>query len=146
MTNFFLLVLIAVFVLLTIFAYSRYTQMQDEDRIVTPKKKSVSSPDKKEQSATKYCLLCGALLLPGQNIVSRIYGPLSENTGQEQSCHVYGCPNCYKPQNKSPRKRKCPVCGKTIPAQGYLIAKIAMQSSGRRHVRVTGCTECHKKG
>ncbi|MBU3849774.1 MAG: hypothetical protein IAA16_04335, partial [Candidatus Treponema excrementipullorum] len=85
MTDLFLVLLIAVFVLLTIFAYSRYTQMQDEDRIPTPQKRSAPSSDKKETAATKYCLLCGALLLPGQNIVSRIYGPLSDNTGQEQS-------------------------------------------------------------
>jgi hypothetical protein len=97
-----------------------------------------SSPSLKK--ALVNCPLCGSPLASGENLVSRIYRPM---TVPDQRCTIAGCPHCY-PVCGSGVKRVCPVCGKTVPADGYLIARLFNKTEGKKHVLITGCTECCK--
>jgi len=84
------------------------------------------------------CPLCGSALQSGQNLFSKIYRPMNV---PDQRCTISGCPHCY-PVCEPGVKRICPVCGKTVPASGYLIARLFNKTEGKKHVLVTGCTEC----
>jgi hypothetical protein len=39
----------------------------------------------------------------------------------------------------------CPVCGKEVPRDGYVIARM-FDKPGRKHVHVLGCTGCRDRG
>ncbi len=85
------------------------------------------------------CPLCKSALLPGEDLVSRVYRPM---TVPDQLCTISGCPHCY-PAVQAGLKRECPVCGKTVPLpDGHLVARLFNKTDGKKHVVVTGCTEC----
>ena len=87
------------------------------------------------------CPLCGSFLQKGQDLFSRVYRPMDV---PDQLCTISGCPHCY-PQPEPGIVRKCPVCGKKVPAKdGYLTARLFNKTDGKKHVLVTGCTECSK--
>ncbi|WP_318743408.1 hypothetical protein [Treponema sp.] len=87
------------------------------------------------------CPLCNTMLLPGEDLVSRVYRPMNV---PDQLCTINGCPHCY-PAPEPGLKRICPVCHKTVPLKdGHLIARLFNKSGGKKHVIVTGCTECSK--
>ena len=87
------------------------------------------------------CPLCGSFLQKGQDLFSRVYRPMDV---PDQLCTISGCPHCY-PQPEPGVERKCPVCGKKVPAKdGYLTARLFNKTDGKKHVLVTGCTECSK--
>ncbi len=96
-------------------------------------------------SSKTYCPLCDSALTPGVNLFSKVYRPLSSQTDDEQHCTIQGCPFCYSKEGEKKKRRSCPVCGRTVPMDGSLVARMTMQKSGRRHVHIIGCTECHKK-
>ncbi len=87
------------------------------------------------------CPLCNSLLLPGEDLVSRVYRPMNV---PDQLCTINGCPHCYPIPEKG-IKRVCPVCHKTVPLEnGHLTARLFNKSNGKKHVIVTGCSECAK--
>ncbi|MCX7786378.1 MAG: hypothetical protein N2442_01620 [Spirochaetes bacterium] len=98
-------------------------------------------------SSTKVysCPICGHLLQKGQRVKSIVFhGGTESGTVKEQVSHLLGCPYCYPPNHENPRK--CPVCGATLPKEGYLIARFFTRKGNRRkHVHVLGCTECRKQ-
>ncbi len=105
---------------------------------------SVKKPHKKKQpvgNAKSPCPLCGTMLYGGENIISRVYKTGSAN---EQPCTIHGCPHCF-PDVESGLQRLCPVCHKKVPTKGHLTAYIFTRNQQKKHVHVTGCTECHKK-
>lgn len=88
------------------------------------------------------CPLCGSALLPGEDLVSRVYRPMNV---PDQLCTINGCPHCF-PVMEAGLKRQCPVCHKAVPLEnGHLVARLFNKSSGKKHVIVTGCSECCKK-
>lgn len=88
------------------------------------------------------CPMCNTVLLPGENLISRVYRPMNV---PDQLCTISGCPHCY-PVPEAGIKRQCPVCGKTVPlGEGHLTARLFNYADGKKHVVVTGCTECCKK-
>ncbi len=105
---------------------------------------SESNPAQKnptKKSTNVACPLCKSILLQGEDIVSRVYRPMNV---PDQFCAVYGCPHCY-PILQPGIKRICPVCHKEVPLKnGYLTARLFNKSTGKKHVVVTGCTECGK--
>jgi hypothetical protein len=104
-------------------------------------KRTKKGPQKKQPlTGNMTCPLCGSRLASGENLFSRIYRPM---TVPDQRCTIAGCPHCY-PACEPGVKRKCPVCGGRIPADGYLIARLFNKPDGKKHVIVTGCTECIK--
>ena len=67
-----------------------------------------------------------------------------EKTPCPLCCTIHGCPHCY-PVPEPGIKRTCPVCHKEVPPEGHLDAHLFTRRTGKKHVHVTGCTECHKK-
>lgn len=87
------------------------------------------------------CPLCNSALFAGENLVSRVYKGCDP---KDQACTILGCPYCY-PVPRPGIKRVCPVCHKTVPPNGHLDAHLFLRNTGKRHVHITGCTECHKR-
>ena len=86
------------------------------------------------------CPLCNSDLYPGENIVSRVYKGFD---AKDQACTIHGCPYCY-PIPRPGVIRTCPVCHKQVPPNGHLDAHLFLRAEGKRHIHITGCTECHK--
>lgn len=97
--------------------------------------------EKRKREAVNKCPVCGTSLLPTELIISRVY---HTDNKTEQKCTIVGCPYCY-PYLSDGIVRRCPVCNKTIPLDGYLIAHLFTRTNKKNHVHVVGCTECHKK-
>ena len=88
------------------------------------------------------CPVCGNPLLPGENLVSKVF----TTSGQvnDQICYIYGCPHCF-PRCEPGVKRTCPVCGKDVAQQQYLLARrFNKTKSGTPHVIVNGCGNCNR--
>ncbi len=105
----------------------------------------------------KPCPLCGTMLRRGETVHSVVFsGPahaesITPGTAarkpasrQIDDClaHLFGCPYCHPANDDHPRN--CPVCSRTIPADGYVIARM-FEQPGRKHVHVLGCTECRTR-
>ncbi len=87
------------------------------------------------------CPICNSPLFQGENIISRVYKGTDKT---DQACTILGCPHCY-PKTEPGIQRVCPVCHQNIPLNGHLDAHLFLRDTGKRHVHITGCTECHKK-
>ena len=87
------------------------------------------------------CPVCNTPLAKGENLVSKVYRPMDV---PDQRCTISGCPHCY-PRPEPGIKRACPCCKKEIPINGYLIARLFNYKNNKKHVMVTGCSECCKK-
>lgn len=98
-------------------------------------------PKKKENQRTTPCPLCNSMLYPGENLITRIYEGMD---AKEQRATIHGCPYCF-PVPALAVKRTCPVCHKTVPEKGHLDAFLFIRETGKRHIHITGCTECHKR-
>ena len=93
------------------------------------------------------CPLCGASLARGEKLVSRIYRAASAQRAHGQRCLILGCPHCFSRSGADAPltyRRRCPVCGKTVPADGALAARLFVRENGRNHVHISGCTGCVK--
>ena len=85
------------------------------------------------------CPICNTPLAKDEDLFSRIYRPM--NT-PDQRMTIHGCPHCY-PKMEAGVKRSCPVCGKEVPLDGELIARLFNRTDRKKHVMVTGCTICY---
>jgi hypothetical protein len=103
-------------------------------------RKKKAKPQPKTKVALVNCPLCGSPLPKGENLVSKVYRPMNV---PDQRCTISGCPHCY-PVCEIGVKRVCPVCQKKVPQSGYLIARLFNKTEGKKHVLITGCTECCK--
>ncbi|MCR5494311.1 MAG: hypothetical protein K6F15_01610 [Treponema sp.] len=93
-------------------------------------------------SGSVQCPLCGMILAPGENLVSKVF----TTSGQvnDQICYIYGCPHCY-PKCQPGIKRSCPVCHKSVAQNQYLLARrFNKTKSGTPHVIVNGCGNCNR--
>ncbi len=86
------------------------------------------------------CPICNSPFAKGENMYSRVYRPMNV---PDQRMTVQGCPHCY-PVIEMGLVRMCPVCHRQIPLQGYLMARLFNLKSNKKHVIVTGCSECYK--
>ena len=86
------------------------------------------------------CPLCNTPLPKGVDLYSRVYRPMNV---PHQLCIVMGCPHCY-PKIEPGVRRECPVCHKPVPQDGHLVARLFNYADGKKHVAVTGCTNCCK--
>ena len=87
------------------------------------------------------CPLCSTPLAKNEDMFSRIYRPM---TTADQRMTIHGCPHCY-PRPEPGVKRSCPVCGKEVPLDGELIARLFNRTEGKKHVMITGCSVCYRK-
>ena len=85
------------------------------------------------------CPLCSTPLAKNEDMFSRVYRPM---TCADQRMTIHGCPHCY-PQPENGVKRRCPVCGKEVPLDGELIARLFNRTEGKKHVMITGCSVCY---
>jgi predicted nucleic acid-binding Zn ribbon protein len=85
----------------------------------------------------KPCPLCGTILTDGRKVSSILYPGKPDGMME-----IHGCPFCMPPAGTT--SRLCPVCGKEIPADGYVIARV-FSGSGKTHVHVLGCTGCYAR-
>jgi len=96
------------------------------------------------------CPLCGTMLRRGETVHSVVFsgGKAVGSSGGSDTrpadylTHIFGCPYCY-PANTQHR-RECPVCRKTVPDDGYVIARM-FDKPGKKHVHVLGCTVCRER-
>ena len=108
---------------------------------ISNNKKNKSKPKKNTNQKTTPCPICNSMLYPGENLTTRIYGGME---AKEQRATIHGCPYCF-PVPTLAVKRTCPVCHKSIPPTGHLDAFLFIRDTGKRHIHITGCTECHKR-
>lgn len=88
------------------------------------------------------CPICNTPLAKNENMYSRIFRPM---TTSDQRMTIQGCPHCY-PRPEPGVKRTCPVCGKTLPIDGELIARLFNKTKdGKKHVIINSCSEETKK-
>lgn len=114
--------------------WKAYGKKEKSEKILEEKRKAASA-----KGLLVQCPLCSSDLLPGEDLYSKVYRPMNV---PDQRCTISGCPHCY-PQNNSNKKRICPVCHKEVPVEnGYLVARLFNKSEGKKHVIVTGCSEC----
>jgi hypothetical protein len=84
------------------------------------------------------CLLCGSRLRRGETIKSQ------EFKGDTQSIvHTMGCPYCWGPGATQPRT--CPICGKRMGGDDYLVGIMMTVKGGKKHLRIKGCLTCHMR-
>ena len=93
-----------------------------------------------QKPALVNCPMCGSGLQKGQNIYSKVFRPMNV---PDQRCVITGCPHCY-PVCEIGVKRVCPVCGKSVPPNGHLVARLFNKTQGKKHVMIVGCSSCLK--
>ncbi len=128
--------------ILVVILLNWYINWQSGKGKVSNLKKAQNAREKaKQKGLLVNCPLCNSPLLPGEDLVTRVYRPMNV---PDQLCTINGCPHCY-PVPESGIKRECPVCHKKVPLEnGHLIARLFNYADGKKHVIVTGCTECSK--
>lgn len=124
-------------ILTIIIALSYFTNIQKQKKVKKIKKNSSSNPG----VSLVNCPMCNTPLLKGQNLISKVYRPMDV---PDQRCTINGCPHCY-PQPEIGIRRQCPCCKKEVPITGYLVARLFNYRDNKKHVMVTGCSECYKK-
>lgn len=150
-SDLFIIIAIGAIIGLILFIFGKYAEMagnyfKDKGGRRHGKAGSETPRPKKDAPPTKtFCPLCDSALTPGINLFSKVYRPLSSQVDDDQHCTIQGCPFCYSKDGEKKKRRSCPVCGRPVPMTGSLVARMTMQKSGRRHVHIIGCTECHKK-
>jgi predicted nucleic acid-binding Zn ribbon protein len=87
-----------------------------------------------EAGAPRTCPVCSIKLLNGERVKSSAYPAMGKT---DRLMNIFGCPYCLEGQ----RRRVCPVCGKTLNPEEFLIARL-FDKPGRSHVHVLGCTLC----
>lgn len=124
-------------VLLTLFF--KFRKVAEEDRKKNILKKQAAEAKKKGLLVN--CPMCGSDLLPGEDLFSRVYRPMNV---PDQLCTISGCPHCF-PKPEPGLERICPVCHKQVPLKdGHLVARLFNKNDGKKHVIVTGCSQCSR--
>ncbi|MBP5158572.1 MAG: hypothetical protein K6G18_01905 [Treponema sp.] len=126
-----------------IFFMLRFIVSSDREEKKAGLKKANDEAQKKAEARGLLvsCPLCSSPLAKGEDIVSKVYRPMNV---PDQLCTIDGCPHCF-PRPEPGLRRVCPVCGKEVPLKtGHLNARLFNYEDGKKHVVVTGCTECSK--
>ncbi len=117
-------------------AFRWLTGLNAEYAVQGKKRKKKINPN----DVYSHCPLCNSGLIYGEKLISKVYPSAN---GTDQRCMITGCPHCF-PYLEEGVKRNCPVCGKKVPAEGALIARMFIKPE-KNHVHIIGCTECHKR-
>ncbi|MBR0099902.1 MAG: hypothetical protein IJP90_09335 [Treponema sp.] len=136
--DYFFLFIGSVILILALLIFMKFKKMQAR---TAPKDNGLRT-QKNENGGVEFvrCPLCSTPLAKNEDMFSRIYRPM--NT-PDQRMTVHGCPHCY-PRPEPGVKRLCPVCGKEVPLEGELIARLFNRTEGKKHVMITGCSVCYK--
>jgi hypothetical protein len=82
------------------------------------------------------CPICLFRMENGDMIKTRAFPPMPGE--KDRLMHIHGCVYCMDGK----RERLCPVCGKKISVNDFLVARIFDRAQRRSHVHVLGCTQC----
>lgn len=136
--DYFFLFVGSVILILALMIFMKFKKMQAR---TAPKDNGLRT-QKNENGGVEFvrCPLCSTPLAKNEDMFSRIYRPM--NT-PDQRMTVHGCPHCY-PRPEPGVKRLCPVCGKEVPLEGELIARLFNRTEGKKHVMITGCSVCYR--
>ena len=136
--KFFVLLVAIVVLILLLSLFYRWIMGRRDAALV--KKMTAAQPKRNADGEVLLvtCPVCNSALLPGENIVSRVFRPMNV---PDQLCTIYGCPHCY-PKAEAGLKRECPVCKKAVAQDGHLVARLFNYKDKKKHVRVMGCTSC----
>lgn len=134
--DYFFLFMGSIILILALMIFMKFKKMQAR----TPQKDNNLRTQKNESGGIEFvrCPLCSTPLAKNEDMFSRIYRPM--NT-PDQRMTVHGCPHCY-PRPEPGVRRTCPVCGKEVPLEGELIARLFNRTEGKKHVMITGCSVC----
>ena len=137
--DYFFLFIGSVILILALMIFMKFKKMQAR----TPQKDNNLRTQKNENGGIEFvrCPLCSTPPAKNEDMFSRIYRPM--NT-PDQRMTVHGCPHCY-PRPEPGVRRTCPVCGKEVPLEGELIARLFNRTEGKKHVMITGCSVCYGK-
>jgi len=83
------------------------------------------------------CPLCLFKMDNSEMIKTTAFPPMTPDA-KDRLMHIHGCVYCMDGK----RERICPVCGKAIGVNDFLVARIFDRSIRRSHVHVLGCTQC----
>lgn len=139
MSTFFVFCLLFVGLVLIFLALSFFMRLWHLHFAPAPQKQMRTQTDERGDVIFVRCPLCNTPLAKDENLVSRIFRPM---TTPDQRMHVMGCPHCY-PVVQNGIQRTCPVCKKAVASEDYLVARL-FNKPGKKHVIVTGCTHCIK--
>ena len=134
--DYFFLFIDSVILILALMIFMKFKKMQAR----TPQKDNNLRTQKNESGGIEFvrCPLCSTPLAKNEDMFSRIYRPM--NT-PDQRMTVHGRPHWY-PRPEPGVRRTCPVCGKEVPLEGELIARLFNRTEGKKHVMITGCSVC----
>ncbi len=131
---------IAVIIIIAALMYFRYLYSERNQSVFAEKKRG--GQNRKKSGGYVNCPVCGTLLVPGENLVSKVF--VTNGNVNDQICYIYGCPHCF-PKCENGVKRTCPVCHKNVAQNQYLLARrFNKTKSGTPHVIVNGCGNCNR--
>lgn len=144
-SDYFFLFIGAIIIIAALMIFSKYRKLTNSQK--NQKSQKIDSrfrTQKTEDGKTDFvrCPICNTPLAKNENMYSRIFRPM---TTADQRMTIQGCPHCY-PRPEPGVKRTCPVCGKTLPIEGELIARLFNKTKdGKKHVIINSCTEESKR-
>ena len=89
---------------------------------------------------SQVCPVCSSVLYPGQLVSTHAFPSL--NGGKDRIVHIRGCYYCLEEN----LPRHCPVCGKPLKRNEFLVARMFKRNLLRNHVHVLGCINCRRTG
>ena len=85
------------------------------------------------------CPICSTKLNRGELVKTHAFP--SVTGGVDRLMHILGCAYCVE----GDLERKCPVCGKFVGKNEFLVARIFERSHRRNHVHILGCIHCRRR-
>ena len=90
-----------------------------------------------------------SLIELGKNICKHCGKPVEQNPGRREkkfcsdACRMKWW-SAHPEMGKRSVRLVCPVCGKSVPADGHLVARLFNKTQGKKHVMIVGCSSCLK--
>jgi len=85
------------------------------------------------------CPICSMKLVKGDLVKSFAF---PSGGGTDRLMYIKGCFSCL--EHDIPRR--CPVCGKSMTLEDYLIARMFERPNRKNHIHVLGCNHCRGTG
>ncbi len=120
--------------LLLWFGYTLFFGLEPPGKPAAPRTRRPADLPEGVPGAPRVCPVCSAKLAAGERVKSSAFPSMG---GSDRLMHISGCVYCLSGE----RRRACPVCGKTLKPDEFLIARL-FDKPGRSHVHVLGCTKC----
>ena len=84
------------------------------------------------------CPVCSAKLASADQVETEAFP--AQYGRDDRLMYIKGCLHCLAGDHK----RECPVCGKSLKHDDFLVARISEKDFNRSHVHVQGCSKCCK--